>query len=205
LNVPREFENLFGATVLRATPALLNLYSINPDIYGDYDVSTQYNIPTSVRATGVSFNYKQALTFLPEWARGLRVFGNVSAQRVTGDVSGSFTGYTPRTANWGISLSRQRFTSRVNWNYTGRRRLGPVASGRSIEAGTFNWASKRLVVDFSGEYFVNKRISVFANLSNLLDAPIDAEIYGPSTPAEAQFRQRQNFAALWTFGIKGAF
>ncbi len=201
----RDFRNLFGSTVFRATPAFLSLYGINPAIYDGYDANTQYNISTTVRTTGVSFNYKQALAFLPDWARGLQVFTNVSAQRVTGDVSGSFTGYTPRTANWGISLTRQKFTTRVNWNYTGRRRLGPVAAGRSIETGTFNWTSKRLIVDFSGEYFLNKRLTLFANLSNLLDAPIDAEIYGPSTPAEAQFRQRQNFGALWTFGIKGSF
>ena len=56
---------------------------------------------------------------------GVRVFANASAQRVTGDVSGSFNGYTPRVANWGVSLSRPRYTLRVNWNYTGRKRLGP--------------------------------------------------------------------------------
>jgi iron complex outermembrane recepter protein len=201
----RDFKNLFGSTVFPATPAFLNLYGINPAIYEDYEVNTQHNIATPVRATGVSFNYKQALTFLPHWARGIRVFANVSAQRVTGDESESFTGYTPRVANWGISLSRQKFTARMNWNYNGKRRLGPVAEGRSIEPGTFNWSSKRLILDFSGQYFLTRRISLFANLNNLLDAPVDAKIYGPSTPAHANFRQRQNFDALWTFGVKGTF
>jgi outer membrane receptor protein involved in Fe transport len=129
----------------------------------------------------------------------------VSAQRVTGDESDSFTGYAPRVANWGLSLSRERFTARMNWNYNGRRRLGPVPAGRSIEPGTFNWSSKRLIVDFSGQYYLTRRITLFANLNNLLDAPVDAEIHGPSTPPHAQFRQRQNFDALWTFGVKGTF
>jgi hypothetical protein len=93
----------------------------------------------------------------------------------------------------------------MNWNYAGRKRQGPVAAGRSIEAGTFNWGSKRLVIDCNGEYFLGKRFSLFANLGNLSDAPSDLEIYGPSTPAHAQFRQRSNFGALWTFGLRGKF
>ncbi len=201
----RDFDNLFGSTVVRATPELLALYGLNPVTYGDYDVSTQSNITTPVRSTGVSLNYKQALTFLPEWARGVRVFGNVSAQRVTGDVTGSFNGYTPRLANWGVSLSRPKFTAKLNWNYTGLKRLGPVAAGRSIEANTYNWSSKRLVIDFNAEHFLTKRLTLFCSLSNLLDDPVDNKIYGPSTPDYAKFRQRQNYGSLWTFGLKGTF
>ena len=201
----RDFENLFGSTVVRATPGLLALYGLNPVTYGDYDVSTQSNITTPVKSTGVSLNYKQALNFLPEWARGVRVFGNVSAQRVTGDVTGSFTGYTPRLANWGVSLSRPKFTAKLNWNYTGLKRLGPVAAGRSIEANTYNWSSKRLVIDFNAEHFLTKRLTLFCSLSNLFDDPVDNKIYGPSTPDYARFRQRQNYGSLWTFGLKGLF
>jgi hypothetical protein len=135
----------------------------------------------------------------------VRVFANGSAQRVTGDDSGSFNGYTPRVANWGVSLSRQNYTLRVNWNYTGRKRLGPVAAGRSIEAGTYNWGSKRLVIDVSAEYVLSPRFTLFSVLSNVHDDPIDTKIYGPSTPAEAQFRNRQTYGSLWSFGIKGRF
>lgn len=201
----RDFENLFGQTVVRATPEFLGFYGLNPALYGDYEVSTQYNIPSTVRTTGVSLNYKQALAFLPHWARGVRVFANASSQRVTGDISGSFSGYTPRVANWGVSLSRPKFSLRANWNYTGRKRLSPVAAGRSIEPGTYNWRSKRLVIDLNAEYFLTRRITLFSALSNILNDPVDNEIYGPSTPDHAQFRSRQNYGALWTFGIRGAF
>jgi hypothetical protein len=34
--------------------------------------------------TGLEFDYKQALTFLPQWARGVQVFANASALRATG-------------------------------------------------------------------------------------------------------------------------
>jgi len=201
----REFENMFGQTVTRATPEFLALYGLNPTTYGDYDVATQTNLPDPVKTTGVSFNYKQALTFLPSWARGVSVFANASAQRVTGDTSNSFSGYTPRLYNWGVSVSRPKFTVRANWNYTGRKRLGPVAAGRSIAPGTFNWSSKRLVADLNADYRLTRRLTLFANLSNVFNDPVDNEIYGPATPESAQFRTRQNYGSLWTFGLRGNF
>jgi iron complex outermembrane receptor protein len=201
----RDFRNLFGQTVLRATPEFLALYGLNPATYGDYDVSTQYNLRTTVTSTGLSANYKQALTFLPDWAQGVRVFANASAQRITGDDTGAFSGYTPRTANWGLSLSRPKYTAKVNWNYTGRRRNGAVAAGRSIDPGTYTWSSKRLVVDVNAEYRFTRTLAGFASLSNLQDDPIDDKIYGPMTPDYARFRQRQQYGSLWTFGLRSTF
>ena len=75
---------------------------------------------------GFDFNYKQALTFLPRWARGVQVFANASSQRLLGDVNSNFAGFIPRSASWGISLTRQKFNVRTNWNYRGRQRNAPV-------------------------------------------------------------------------------
>ena len=61
------------------------------------------------------------------------------------------------------------------------------------------------LVDVLGEYYFHKRIAAFFNLRNVGDATEDLERAGPSTPAHAQFRQRIDYASLWTFGIKGTF
>lgn len=203
----RDFSNAFGGTLFPATPAFLSLYDLDAATYGDYEVSTQVNVHGTVRMTGVDFNYKQVLTFLPHWARGIQVFANGSAQRATGPSLGSFAGsnYIPRSGSWGISLTREKYNVRVNWNYRGRQRRGEVAPGPSIEPGTYNWASKRLYVDVLGEYYFWKRVGVFVNLRNVGATYEDAEIYGPSTPAHAQFRQRLDHGSLWTFGVKSTF
>ena len=201
----REIKNFFASAVLPATPEFLAVYSLDSAIYGGYDVATQYNLSSPVRMTGLDLNYKQALTFLPHWARGVQVFANASTLRAVGDDSANFAGYIPRTANWGVSLGREKYTARLRWNYLGRQRRGPVAAGRSIEPGTFNWGSKRMLFDLSGEYVLGRHATLFANLSNLTDAASDAEIAGPSTPEHAQFRQRQNYGSMWTFGVKGSF
>jgi TonB-dependent receptor len=203
----RDFENMFAGDVFTPTPEFLALYGLDAATYGSFDVSTQRNVQGTVRMTGFDVSYKQALTFLPAWARGVQVFANGSAQRATGPNLGSFSGsnYVPRSANWGVSLTREKYSVRANWNYRGRQRRGEVAAGASIEPGTYNWFNKRLYVDVQGEYFFWKRVAVFANLRNIGAAYEDTEIYGPSTPQHAQFRQRLDHGSLWTFGVKGTF
>jgi iron complex outermembrane receptor protein len=201
----REFTNFFGSTVIPATPALLALYDLDPATYGGYDIATQYNLTGTLVMTGLEFDYRQALTFLPAWARGVQVFANGSALRATGDGADNFAGFIPRSGSWGISLNREKYNVRVHWNYRGRQRRGIMAAGSSIEPGTYNWGSKRLYIDLLGEYNLSKHFALFANLRNLRDATEDFEIAGPSTPAHAQFRQRTDFGSLWTFGLKARF
>ena len=200
----REIENFFGATTFRATPEFLELYDLDAELYSRFDVATQHNVEGTVRVTGVEFDYKQALTFLPHWARGVQVFANASALRATGDDTADFAGYVPRVYNWGISLTRPKYNLRANWNYRGRSRLAPL-SGRGIEPGTFTWMSKQLFLDLQAEYFFRRSFGVFVNLRNVGDATNDTQILGPSTPEHAQFRQRTTYGSLWSFGVRGSF
>jgi hypothetical protein len=137
----------------------------------------------------------------------VQVFANASTLRTTGARLANFTGLNavPRSGSWGISLTRERFNVRMHWNYRSRQRLGEIAAGGSIEPGTYNWRSKRLQIDLLAEFNVHKRLTVFANLRNIGDAPDDTEIVGPNTPDEAQFRGRTLYGSLWTFGVKSRF
>ena len=200
----REINNFFGATVFNATPAFLAQYDLDASLYAPYDVATQRNLSSPVRMEGVDFSYKQALTFLPAWARGVQVFANGSAQRLLGDETASLAGFISRSGSWGVSLTREKWNARVNWNYRGRQRNAPV-TGVGIEPGTFNYSSKRLYIDVLGEYYFWKRVGLFVNLRNFGDATEDTEIRGPNTPEHAQFRQRIDYASLWTMGIKGTW
>ena len=200
----REFENFFGTTQFPATPEFLAIYSLDPNIYGDYLVSTQYNIAGTVRMDGLTFNYKQALTFLPHWARGVQVFANGSTQQASGAARGEFQ-YSPRLANAGISLSRERFSIRVDLNHRGRQVVN-VLNGRGIEpGGSTRYAAPRTNIDLTGEHKLYRQFSLFAKLRNVTDIGVDFEFHSPGTPEVAQFQQRERYGALWTFGIKGNF
>lgn len=197
----RDFENFFGSTVFPVTPEFLALYNLDPGTYDGYEVSTQYNLREKVRMSGLEFDYKQALTFLPAWARGLQVFANLSALRATGEAAENFSGFASRSASWGLSLTRTRYALRANWSYRGRAR-GSAVTGRSIEPGTYNWNQPMLTLDLQGEYYLRKGFALFAAARNATAYYTDTEISGPNTPAYAQLRARQDFGALWTFGVK---
>jgi TonB-dependent receptor len=201
----REIENFFGQSVFRPGAEFLDLYGLDPAVYDDFDVQTQYNLPGKVRMSGIDVNYKHALTFLPSWARGVQVFANGSAQRATGQAADNFAGYLPRTANWGVSLTRPRFALRLKWNWHDRARRGLVAAARGIEASTYNWRGARTLFDVSGDYVLSRRFTLFFNLSNLRDEPVINEVSGPSTPNYAAIQQYQRWGSLWTFGVKGTF
>ncbi|MDO8543565.1 MAG: TonB-dependent receptor [Opitutaceae bacterium] len=201
----RNFENFFGNVVFPATPDFLALYSLDPAVYGGYDVSTQHNITSTVRMEGFNIDYKQVLTFLPSWARGVQVFANANSQRALGDDTGDFAGYVPRSASWGVSLTRPKFNVRMNWNYRGRQRANRVAAGASIAPDTFNWEVERLYLDLSAEYNLRRRLALFASLRNVTGEYDDTEVYGSGTPAHARLRQRTDIGALWTVGVKGSF
>ncbi|MES2694497.1 MAG: TonB-dependent receptor [Verrucomicrobiota bacterium] len=201
----REFKNFFGATVFSPSDDFLALYNLDPGTYGGYDVSTQYNLPGKVRMEGYEIDYKQALTFLPRWARGVQVFANGSSQRALGDENGDFAGFVPKSGNLGISLTRPKYNLRVNWNFTSRQRVNAIAPGLSIDPGTFTWTSERLYMDVSGEYNLTKHFTLFANLRNLTGVFDDTQVEGPNTPEVAQLRQRFDLGSLWTFGVKARF
>ena len=200
----REFENFFGSTTFQPTSDFLTLYGLDPGIYSKYDVATQFNLAETVKMTGVDVSYKQALTFLPHWARGVNVFANGAAQRTQGPAASNFQGYIPRKASWGFALVRESYNFRMNWSYQSRNRLGEV-TGRSIPAGTFNFQSKSGYLDIVAEYYLTKKIGLYLSLRNVGDTPDQREVDGPGIAEHAQFRSRELAGSLWTFGVKGTF
>ncbi|MBI5692494.1 MAG: carboxypeptidase regulatory-like domain-containing protein [Verrucomicrobia bacterium] len=200
----REFENFFGNVVFMPTPEFLALYGLDANTYGGYEVATNHNVADTVRMNGADFSYKQVLTFLPGWARGVHLFGNIAVQRPVGDATANFQSYIRRKASWGAALVREKFNFRLNWSFQDKNR-GSARTGNSIEPGTYQWQSSRLFLDILGEYYFTRRIGVYFALRNVGDTPDQQEVEGPSTLPHAQFYSREQAGSLWTIGIKGTF
>ncbi len=203
----RHFKNFFGATVFRATPEFLALYGLDDGEYGAYDVSTQRNLTNTVRMEGLDLSYRQSLTFLPHWARGLQVFANGSLQRsnvARGELAGNDFNEIPRNAAWGFSFTRPRYNLRLNWTWRADQNQGAV-TGLGIEPGTYNYTPGYTKLDVLGEFAVWKRLTLFANLRNVGDIPDKGTTVGPNTPKHATLRFVERYGSLWTFGVKGTF
>jgi iron complex outermembrane receptor protein len=203
----RDFRNFFGATVFTATPEFLALYGLDPGEFGAYEVSTQRNVDGTVRIEGLDVGYRQALTFLPPWARGLQVFANGSLQRtnaVKGFLGNSGFNDIPRNAAWGISFTRSRYNVRLNWTWRADQNRGEV-TGQSIESGTYNYTPGFTKLDVLGEVTLWRRCALFINLRNVGDVPDRGTTVGPNTPAHAVLRYQERYGSLWTIGMKGTF
>jgi hypothetical protein len=199
----RDYENMFGNVTSPVTPEFLTAFDLDPDTYNIYQVVTQFNVPGTIRTKGIEADYRQQLTFLPHWARGLNFTANFSSQRGKNTFD-YFQNMIPFNMNWGLSLTRPKFNIRINENYRGIQRRAAVV-GRSIQPGTYNYRPKRLYIDVSGEYFLKRSLGVFISIRNIGGATEETKIYWPENPLYARFRQRDDYSSLWTAGIQGSF
>lgn len=202
----RHVENFFAATDFAPTDEFLALYGLDPAVFGQYSARTQANLPGAVTVSGVDFNYRQPLSFLPHFARGVQVFFNGALQRVTGESADAFSGYVPKTANWGVSLARERFTLRARWNYTGENRAAQIAVARGIPEGTYNWRAARLLLNLSGDVVLTRHLSFFVNYVNATEEPMVLEIAHTRTPEVARLRSYETLGgSLLNLGLTARF
>lgn len=198
----KDVADFFGSVTTAATPALLEQYGLSDDYVG-YDLISQFNVGDA-RVTGVEYAWRQRLEFLPNWARGVGVFFNGTEMQLSGATTADFSGFTDRTINWGVSLDRPRFSTKLNWNYTGPRRQTAV-TGANVPAGTYTYLKSRLQIDVNLEWRFSRRLGAYATVRNLTNMSNVTESYAPNTPAYARTRQIDLFGAAYTFGIKGSF
>jgi len=203
----RDIANFWGAINQPITDDVLASYGLDATIYGasrGYTMTTTTNVGAA-RISGLEFDYRQNLTFFPHWARGLSVFANSTMQHMEGPTVADFSGFVAKIVNFGIALNRSQFTGRVNINMRGRERQ-TIFTGAGVESGTYTYKNPRDYIDITTEYRVFRRLSLFANIRNLLRVYDDTTLrYGPSTPDYAKISLRQDFGALVTAGIKGTF
>jgi TonB-dependent receptor len=202
----RDITDFWGTSLLPATDEILAPYGVDPAVYGDalgYVVSTTRNVG-SARVTGTEFDYRQNLVFLPHWARGLTVFGNVTLQRTQGSQQASFTGFVRKTFNWGVTFSRERLTLRLAVNHRGKIEQGRVTTA-GAEPNTITYLQARAIADIAAEYRFTRRYSAFITGRNVNSANEDTVTYGPSTPSDRIVRGRINYGATWYVGVKAQY
>ncbi|MDR0352988.1 MAG: TonB-dependent receptor [Opitutaceae bacterium] len=204
----REIDKFFINTVEPVSEALLSHYGLDANEYEGYYVVTQTNSSSPATVKGVTLDYKQALTFLPRWARGVSVYANATLNSLSGpgeedliDADGAFR---PRLYKGGISLVRKKYSLRVSYIFMGRTKTG-INSSTNVPKGTYTYLTDHKQIDLSGEYRI-KNWTLYFSIRNLTGEPERTyEICGPDTPAIARLRYLEDYAPQYTFGIKAVF
>jgi iron complex outermembrane receptor protein len=199
----KDIKDFFGSARVDATPELLESFGLD-DTYLNYDVSYRTNAGDAT-VTGLDINYRQALTFLPQWARGTAIFYNMTSQHLQGTTLADFRNFVRRNDNYGLTLSRPKFTVRLKVNDRGRQRQG-VVTGANLPPGTYRYQAPRRTLDVDFEYRVHPRISLFVAGRNVLnEASTYQEVYGPGTPEYARISTYWEHAVNYVIGFKGSF
>ncbi len=198
----KDVKDFFGTVRTPATLDLLEQYGLSDD-YLAYEFSTVDNVGEA-RMTGYEINYRQALGFLPRWARGVMVFTNFTDTRPQGSRSADFGGTLRRSVNWGIGLSRPRYSVNVNWNFRGKQR-GSLITGANVPSGTYIYQAARLLLDVSAEYRLRKGVALYATVRNLTNEVQNEQRYNADTPYYARNYGTTDTGAFFTLGVKGEF
>lgn len=198
----KDIKNFFGSIRTAATPELLDRYGFD-ESYLNYEIVTKNNIGDA-RVSGLELEYRQSLESLHRALRGLSVFGNLTTLHVEGGSSADLSGFIRKTANWGVSLARPRYTVRLNWNYRGRQRT-TLISGANVPAGTYRYADPRLSTELNAEARLTRHAALFATVRNLMNIAWRSETYGPTTPAYARGTNWSEYGPQAVLGVKGTF
>ncbi len=199
----KQITGFFITTRTPATLEGLGAFGLGDD-YLDYDIITKRN-GGEASISGVELEYRQTLHFLPGWARGAQVFGNLTSMRLGGANADDFSGYTSKTGNWGLSFTRPRFGARVAVNYTGLRRMATAAASASVRPGSYNYYAPQTRIDVSASYMINRRVSAYFDIRNLTGVPLRRGTWSPDTPHYARLDVLQFAGAMFTLGLRGQF
>ncbi len=199
----KDIKDFFATRRVDATPELLDSFGLD-DSYLTYDVQYRFNAGDAT-VTGFDASYRQGLTFLPQWARGVDVFYNVTTQRLQGTTLADFNNFVRRNDNYGVTLSRPKFTLRVKVNDRGRQRMG-VVTGANVAPGAYRYQAPKRMLDIDFEYRLSRRLSLFVAGRNVTNVPSTyQEVYGDGTPEYARTASYWEHGVNYVMGVKGSF
>ncbi|HEY1109440.1 MAG TPA: TonB-dependent receptor, partial [Opitutaceae bacterium] len=169
-------------------PASAFGYEDDP-LYSTYTFVSVGNRPGTTRLRGVTFEYSQALSFLPGMLKGL----NVSASYTRTYASAIRGGMVPHMLGGSLSYRHKRLSLGVSGKWTDDT---PYPGTGTVVV----YRKERTMFDLNGAYQFTPKTSAFLQVRNIFNVPEYRYQIDPSI-----ITQHVTFGAILTFGIKGTF
>lgn len=201
----KDIRNFFGGTVVPASDALLQQLDIPVDYPGEYDtyrVYTTENVPGNVRIRGLELSYQNSFAPLGRWFKNFQGFANATFLQLNGSNEADFSGYWPKTFNFGVSYTTPQLLVQLNWNIKPANPLEPRGNDPTVP---ISWQSGRKVLSADVEYRMTKHLFLYFTADNLTDSPDVTYYYGSLTPAYARNAGVSAYGTDFTLGVKGTF
>jgi iron complex outermembrane receptor protein len=201
----KSIQDFFGTVRTAATPELLEQYGLESDpSLLTYEFNTRTNAGDA-EIDGLELSYRQTLTFLPHWARGLQVFVNYTKLNLGGNNASDFSGYNPKSLSGGVNFLRGRFAIKTTVSHLGDVRTGSVAASATVAPNTFNYQKKRTRIGVNATYSLSRRYSLYASVVDWGGFVQDLQRFSPTTPEYARPTRWQELGFYINMGVRGSF
>lgn len=165
--------------------------------YAGFTLTTQYN-GGAAKVKGIEVSYNQQFTFLPGLLKGLGGFANATWMEAKGNYgtggaislnpNPELAGFNPFVANVGVSYIRNRLNLRASYNYRDKYLVTYNANpSRSV------YAVARPTLDVKTLFNVNRRLSVYLDVVNVLMEPDREREFGFGRPQVTHLMRPQFF------------
>ena len=199
----KQVSDFFGDIIKDATAEDLESLGLDPVQYLGYELRTTINAGDAT-LDGIEVDVRHSLEPLGGWGRHFSVFANWTKVNLKADPKqvAQFSNFRPLTINGGFTFSRKPVTLQVRWQYRGDENK---TLRENIAPGAYIYEEARQTVDLNLTYEFHKRLSFFANGSNVFNARQIRTGYGAETPDYARPYRIGDNGAAYTMGIRGTF
>ncbi len=165
--------------------------------YVGYTLTSQFN-GGYAKVKGLELSYSQQYTFLPGLLKGLGAFANATWMNSEGNYGSGGTialapnprvaGFNPFIGNVGISYIQDRVNLRVSYNYRHK-----YLTGFNANESRATYAAARPTLDLKTIYNVNRRLSLYLDVVNVLMNPDRETQFGYDRPQTTHLMRQQVF------------
>jgi TonB-dependent receptor len=231
----KDLSGFWGTKTLNldGNEALAEEFGIDYAAYQKWQIQSKFN-GGKARIDGIEMNIVQPLSNFGAWGKPFNFTANGTVLSLVGPNGSDFSNFIPKTANVGLTYSKKGFVVMVKLNVRGKQRFAKQtgtayvapAPTRATTDTDASWAAKqeaysqyvydrggdfyeyyrhRNTIDMNLEYQFSKRLTVFANVRNLLNKAQDLVRQNNATPLYAQQYRTEEYGLQWAVGIKGKF
>ena len=165
--------------------------------YAGFVMTSQFN-GGFAKVKGLEIGYSQQFTFLPAPWNGLGAFANATRMQAEGNYGAGtaialapnprIAGFNPFVANVGVSYIKGKVNLRASFNYRDR-----YLTAFNVNESRASYFAARPTVDIKTLYNVNRRLSIYLDVVNILTEPDRQTQWGYGRPSVTHYMLPQFF------------
>ena len=196
----KSIKDFFGTLATVPNVAGLAAIGLGPEYQG-WQVNSTINAgDASIKGAEISMS--QSLRGVSTWGQYFRLFANFTKLETHGAKTADFSGFLPKSANWGVTFTKKPLVVIAKWNYRGFENRGAFTTFGTDGYSYFR-ATTRL--DLNMEYYLKPNLALSVSARNVFNVPIVTYREGAQTPDYAKRGQILEFGVPFSVGLKGTF